>query len=112
MLAGMERTDVQLTGEKGYLAVTRNLKDDVVVDTTYRYGLDNGTLVCRKEHAKNPYRFRIATEVLPKSDEMTAERYAEVWRSTHPGQKMRMLQEIHFDEHAAFLVVYFEDIGN
>lgn len=108
MLATMELTDLTLENFDGYLTTRQEIKNDVVVNTTYRYGLDSGTLVCKNAGMDEGYRYQIMTETFPKSEEMTVERYVDDWRANRPDQKLRTIHEIEFDGHIAFLVLYFE----
>lgn len=108
MLAAMELTDLALEDIDGYLSAMQELNGGAVVNTTYRYGLDSGTLVCKKEAFADGYQFQIATDVVPKSEGMTAKQYADAWKASHPDQKLRTLQEIQFEGHTAFLLLYFE----
>lgn len=62
LLATMELTDVDVKDIKGYLATTQEFQNDRVVQTTYRYGLDSGTLICKRADDAQTYRFQVATE--------------------------------------------------
>lgn len=109
MLAVMDLTDVDIDAFDGYVAVTRHTENEVVVDTTYRYGFDSCTLVCEKAESGQTHRYQIATEVFENANAVESEKYAEQWRETYPERKLRRVMALGFDEHTVFIVVYFEE---
>ena len=109
MLAVMDLTDVDIDALDGYVAVTRRMQDNVVVEAAYRYGFDSCTLVCEKAESGQTHRYQIATEDFENADAMESEKYAEHWCETYPERKLRRVMALGFDEHTVFIVVYFEE---
>lgn len=109
MLAVMDLTDVDIDAFDGYVAMTRHTENEVVVDTTYRYGFDSCTLVCEKAESGKTHRYQIVTEVFENADAMEGEKYAEHWREAYPERKLRRVMALGSDEHTVFIVVYFEE---
>lgn len=111
LLATMELTDVDVKDIKGYLATTQEFQNDRVVQTTYRYGLDSGTLICKRADDAQTYRFQVATEAFEGANAMGDGQFAQYWRKLYPHRKLSTVITIGFERPTAFLVVYFEEPG-
>ena len=109
LLATMELSDVDVKDIKGSLATTQEFKNDRIVKTSYRYGLDSGTLICKKADGAKTYRFQAATEVFEGANAMGDAQFAQYWRKLYPHRKLSTVITIGFKQHTAFLVVYFEE---
>lgn len=111
MLAEMELTDVEVKDLSAYLCTTQKLDHEVVVGTTYRCGLNGGTLVCQKADFEKTYRYQISTEVF-EANAMEDGVFVDYWREKYPERRLSTIVTCNFDTHEAFVVVYFEEIAH
>lgn len=110
MLAAMDLTDVDVEDLSVYLCKMQEVDHGVVVDTTYRCGLNDGILVCKKAAFEKTYRYQIATEVF-EADAMEDEAFANYWCEKYPKRRLSTIATYDFDTYKAAVVVYFEEIA-
>lgn len=108
ILAAMELTDVDVEDVNGYLATTQEYQGDRVVNTTYRYGLDNGILVCKKDDCGQTHRFQVTTMVFEGANAMRGRAFEEYWRAQYPERMLSTVVTVGFAQQTALVVVYFE----
>ena len=104
ILAVMDLTDLFIEDPKGYMATTKTYKDDVVISTDYRYGLDSGTLICTKTDDSHSRRYQITTEVLAGVGWMKGRKFEDHWKKKYPERVLSSLVIIGFDELTAFIM--------
>lgn len=110
ILAAMELTDVDVEDLSVYLCKTQHFDHGVVVGTTYRCGLSNGILVCKKADFEKTYRYQIAAEVF-ETDAMEDSAFEDYWREKYPERRLSAIVTYGFDTHKVIVVVYFEEIA-
>lgn len=110
MLAAMDLTDVDVEDLSVYLCKTQDIDHGVVVDTTYRCGLNDGILVCKKAAFEKTYRYQIATEVF-EADAIEEEAFANYWCEKYPERRVSTITTYDFDTYTGAVVVYFEEIA-
>lgn len=110
MLAAMELTDVDVEELSVCLSEMNTLNQGVVVETTYRCGLNKGILVCRKDEAKKVYRYQVATEVF-EAGTMEGDAFEDYWRERYPKRRIDTIVTRDFDTHKAIAVLYSEEIA-
>lgn len=113
LLATMPLTDLDLEAPRGYLCQTKHYAEDgeTVLDTTYRYGLTSGTLVCelpsqRMNEDGEAHIYQIGQEPYPLDAAMDGNAFYSLWSAEHPDAVIRTLITISFDDHDVFLYFY------
>lgn len=108
LLAAMEVNMIEFDDFDGYLAKETVYMDDVPDEISFRYGFDEGTLICTKTSNEKLRRYRLDQCIVENGADFNM--FIESWKQLNPGRKLNTIYTIEYDTHTAYIILNYEDV--
>ncbi len=105
ILSTMSLESLTIEDFDGYLETTKDGDGNI---THLRYGLDSGTLVCKRARGRKGHSYLIETVVVDSSAGLDHDEYIDYWREANPKRVIRTVITVGFDNYLAYTIIHHE----
>lgn len=106
LLDAMVLNEVEIDEFDGYLAKDTVYVNDVLSEVNYRYGFDEGKLICRRVSNENLRRYRIDQYTFGNDTDQDV--FIENWKRMNPDRRLDTVYTIQYDAQTACIILHYE----